>query len=100
MISINALLLTLLLGAAAAFFGVFSLAFLDHCPPESCSAGGAVNAVFTSLLVAAAIGAIGLTLTVIQLIRRKIAWPFAVGTLALCVLAILLGVVGHAAAVG
>ncbi len=99
-ISIAALLLTVVFGAAAAFFGLFSLAFLDHCPPATCSVDGAVTAVFTSLLCAAGIGLVGLIVTVVQLIRRKTAWPFAVGTLALCVLAVALGVVGYSAAVG
>ncbi|PRC44131.1 hypothetical protein C6A85_000000101790 [Mycobacterium sp. ITM-2017-0098] len=98
-ISIAGLLLTVLLGAAAAFFGLFSLAFLDHCPPATCSIDGAVNAVFTALLAAAAIGLIGSAVTVIQLVRRKTAWPFAVGTFTLCVVALALGAVGYSAAV-
>ncbi|OAN37569.1 hypothetical protein [Mycolicibacterium iranicum] len=99
-ISIVTLLLTVVFGAAAAFFGLFSLAFLDHCPPATCSVEGAVNAVFTSLLAAAGIGLVGVVVTVIQLIRRKLAWPFAVGTFTLCAAAVLLGVVGYSAAVG
>lgn len=98
-ISIAGLVLTVLLGAAAAFIGLFSLAFLDHCPPATCSIDGAVNAVFTSVLAAAAIGLIGLVVTVIQLVRRKTAWPFAVGTFGLCVVALALGVAGYSAAV-
>ncbi len=90
----------MLLGATAAFFGLFSLAFLDHCPPATCSVDGAVNAVFTSLLTVAATGLIGLVVTVIQLVRRKPAWPFAVGTFVLCGVAISLGAIGYSAAVG
>ncbi|MCV7151123.1 hypothetical protein H7I57_07470 [Mycobacterium pyrenivorans] len=99
-ISIAALTLTVLLGAAAAFFGLFSLAFLDHCPPETCSVDGAVNAVFTSLLIAGGIGVVGVGLTVVALVRRKRGWPFAIATLALCALAVFLGGVGYTAAVG
>lgn len=99
-ISIAAILMTVLLGAAAAVMGLFSLAFLDHCPPATCSVDGAVNAVFTALLVAGAIGLAGLVVTVIQLVRRQTAWPFAVGTFTLCVLALGAGVVGYSAAVG
>lgn len=99
-ISIVTLLLTVLLGAAAAFFGVFSLAFLDHCPPATCSVDGAVNAVFTALLAAAGIGVVGAVVTIVALVRRKTAWPFAVGTFTLCAVALLLGVVGYSAAVG
>jgi hypothetical protein len=99
-VSISGLVLTVGFGAVAAVMGLFSLAFLDYCPPESCSAEGAATAVFTALLAALAIGVIGLVVTVIQLLRRKPAWPFAVGTLVLCVVAVGLGAVGYAMAVG
>jgi hypothetical protein len=99
-ISIAALTITVLLGAVAAVFGLFSLAFLDHCPPESCSVDGAVSAVGTALLIAFVIGVVGLVVTVIQLFRRKRGWPFAVATLVLCTLAVFLGGVGYAMAVG
>jgi hypothetical protein len=99
-ISITALIITVLLGAVAAVFGLFSLAFLDHCPPESCSVDGAVTAVGTALLIAFAVGVVGLVVTVIQLFRRKRGWPFAVATLVLCMLAVFLGGVGYAMAVG
>ena len=98
-ISIAALVLTVLLGAAGAFFGFFSLAFLDHCPPETCSVDGAVNAVFTALLVAAGIGVVGLVLTVVALVRRATAWPFSVATFVLCALTLFLGALGYSAAV-
>lgn len=98
-ISIAALTLTVLFGAAAAVFGLFSLAFLDSCPPATCSAEGAVYAVLTSLLVAAGIAVIGLVLTIVALVRRKVAWPFGVGTLLLCVLTVFLGGAGYIAAV-
>lgn len=99
-ISITALIITVLFGAVAAVFGLFSLAFLDHCPPESCSVDGAVTAVGTALLIAFAVGVVGLVATVIQLFRRKRGWPFAVATLVLCTLAVFLGGVGYAMAVG
>jgi hypothetical protein len=99
-ISIGALILTVGFGVVAAAMGLFSLAFLDHCPPESCSAEGAVTAVGTALLAAFAIGVVGLVVTVVQLFRRKPGWPFAVATFVLCALAVGLGVVGYAMAVG
>jgi hypothetical protein len=99
-VSITALTLTVLLGAVAAVFGLFSLAFLDHCPPESCSVDGAVTAVGTALFIAFVIGVAGLVVTVVRLIRRKPGWPFAVATLVLCAVAVFLGGVGYAMAVG
>jgi hypothetical protein len=99
-VSVGALVFTVGLGVVAATMGVFSLAFLDSCPAPSCSAEGAATAVWTALLAAFAIGVVGLVLTVIQLYRRKPAWPIAVGTLVLCAVAVGLGGVGYAMAVG
>src|SRR3954469_25129193 len=99
-VSIGALVLTVAFGAVAAVMGLFSLAFLDSCPPETCSAEGASTAVGTALLAAFAIGIVGLVVTVIQLVRGKTAWPFAVGALVWCVIAVGLGGVGYAMAVG
>jgi hypothetical protein len=99
-VSIGALILTVAFGVVAVAMGLFSLAFLDYCPPESCSAEGAATAVGIALLAAFAIGVVGLMVTVIQLYRRKPGWPFAVATFALCALAAVLGGVGYAMAVG
>jgi hypothetical protein len=98
-ISIGALILTVAFGVVAAAMGLFSIAFLDSCPPETCSADGAVTAVGTALLAAFAIGVVGLVVTVVQLVRRKSGWPFAVATFVLCALAVVLGGVGYAMAV-
>jgi lysylphosphatidylglycerol synthetase-like protein (DUF2156 family) len=99
-ISIAALVLTILMGVAAAFLGVFSLAFLDYCPPETCSTDRAMSAVATALLIAAVIGVAGLAVTIAQLVRRKTAWPYAVGTQVLCTVVCFFGGVGYVAAVG
>ncbi len=98
-VSVVVLVLTVLLGAAAAFFGLFSLAFLDSCPPATCSADGAVLAVLTALGVAAVIGVAGLAVTSVQLFRRKRAWPIAVATFVLCAIAVFSGGVGYVMAV-
>ena len=99
-VSIGALIVTVAFGVAAATMGVLSLAFLDYCPPESCSAEGAATAVGTALLAAFAIGVVGLVVTVVQLYRRKPGWPFALATFVLCAIAVVLGGVGYAIAVG
>ena len=99
-ISIGALICTLAFSVVAAAMGLFSLAFLDYCPPESCSAEGAATAVGFALMAVFAIGVVGLVVTVIQFYRRKPGWPFAVATFVLCGLAVVLGGVGYAMAVG
>lgn len=99
-ISIIALVLTVLLGVGAAVMGLFLVAFIDYCPPETCSIDGAVTAVGTALMIAFAVGLAGTVVTIVQLVRRRLAWPFAVGTLALCGVVCVLGGVGYGAAVG
>jgi hypothetical protein len=99
-ISVALLVITALLAVVSAAMGLFMLAFLDYCPPESCSADGAVSAVGTALLVALAVGGLGAVVTVVQLVRRKPGWPFAAATLALCLLTLVMGGVGYFVAVG
>ncbi len=99
-VSVTALVFTVMLGGLALLVGVFSLAFLDHCPPETCSADGAVTAVGATLGAAGLVGVAGLVTTLVRLARRRTAWPFAVGTLVVCLLTCMAGVVGYAAAVG
>jgi len=99
-ISIVVLVFTALLGIGAVGMGVFSLAFLDYCPPATCSAEGAATAVMTALGVAALVGLAGMIVTIVQLVRRKTAWPFAVGTLGLCLVVLFFGGMGYSAAVG
>lgn len=89
--SVLLLVFTVLVAGAGSVMGLFSLAFLDHCPPDSCSVDGAVTAVMGTVGVVAVVGLTGLVLTVIRLSARKPAWPFALGTLALCIAAFVIG---------
>jgi hypothetical protein len=98
--SILMMVLTVGLGGVAAVIGVFSLAFLDHCPPASCSVDGAVAAVMGALALAALVGITGVVLTMVAIARRKRSWPFAVGTFALCLLVLSGGLVGYVVAAG
>ncbi|OZF50721.1 hypothetical protein CH293_14385 [Rhodococcus sp. 14-2470-1b] len=99
-VSVTALVFTVMLGGLALLVGVFSLAFLDHCPPETCSVDGAVTAVGVALGAAGLVGVVGVVTTLVRLARRRTAWPFAIGTLVMCMLTCMAGVVGYAAAVG
>ena len=98
--SVVALVITAGTIAVGASFGLFSLAFLDHCPSATCSERGAVNAVFTAVLMAAAIGVAGLIATVVQLVRRAPGWPFALGTFGLCLATFVIGAFAYTMAVG
>jgi hypothetical protein len=99
-VSILMMVLTVGLGGVAAVIGVFSLAFLDHCPPATCSVDGAVTAVMGALALAALVGITGVVLTMVALARRKRSWPFAAGTFALCLLVLFGGFLGYVVAVG
>jgi hypothetical protein len=99
-ISVAALTLTVLVGALGAVCGLFSLAFLDYCPPESCSADGAASAVLGSMLIAALVGVAGLTVTTVRLARRRPGWPFAIATLCTCAVVLCAGLVGYIVATG
>ena len=98
-VSIIVLVVTVLATGAGAVMGFFSLAFLDYCPPATCSADGAVTAVMATIAVAAGVVLTGLILTITRLGTRKTAWPFAVGALAVVVAVFLFGAMAYTAAV-
>lgn len=98
--SIILMVLTVVTVAVGGFLGLFFLAFLDSCPPATCSVDGAVTSVLTGVGVAALLGVAGIIFSIVQLVRRKQAWPFAVGTFALCVAVLFFGGVGFVTAVG
>ena len=54
----------------------------------------------TALGIAALVGLVGMIVTIVQLVRRKLAWPFAVGTFVLCVVVLFFGGMAYSAAVG
>ncbi|BBY64653.1 hypothetical protein [Mycolicibacterium helvum] len=99
-ISIILMVLTVLMGACGAFLGLFMLAFLDYCPPATCSVEGAVTSVLSAVAIAALVVVAGSIVTIVALARRKRAWPFAVGTLVLCLAALFFGGVAFSVAVG
>lgn len=99
-ISILVLVLTGLVLVGGSFMGLMMLAFLDHCPPATCSVNGAVGSVLTAVGIAAVACLVGLVVTVVRMARRLTAWPFAVGTLGLVVLALFGGGLAYFAAVG
>ncbi|MCV7227352.1 hypothetical protein H7J73_15060 [Mycolicibacterium komossense] len=99
-ISVTAIALTVIFAGLVALIGFFSLAFLDSCQPAYCSAGGAVTAVVITVLTLAAVGLAGVVITIVRLVQRKPAWPFAVGMFGLCMLTCVLGSTGYVMATG
>jgi hypothetical protein len=79
---------------------LFVLAFTDYCPAETCDAHQASQSITIALSAAAALIGMGVVLAIIRIIRRRLAWPFAVAVLVLSIAAEVLGFVGYVAAVG
>ncbi|MUL77242.1 hypothetical protein [Mycolicibacterium sp. CBMA 226] len=98
--SISALVLTYVGGGVAAFFAVFAMAFTDYCPPATCHIDAGINAMAAGFIAAIVVALAGTVVTVIRLVKRRPAWPFAVGTLGLCAVLCALAIGGYIAAVG
>ena len=54
----------------------------------------------SALAIAALVGLTGMVITIVRLTQRKPAWPFAVGTLGMCVAALFGGALAYRLAVG
>lgn len=87
----------LVISVLAAFFGaimlLFSVAFIDHCPPETCSLDAAwlsMNAGQAFMLLSLVVG---IALSIWRLVKRKIAWRIALTTLVAVILSAVLGFV-------
>jgi hypothetical protein len=85
---------------AAAGTELFILAFTDNCPAATCDANRASSSIMVALSAAAAVIVAGIVLAIIQIVRRRLAWPFAAAALALSIAAEVVGLVGYMAAVG
>jgi hypothetical protein len=99
-VSILAIVLIAVVGVAASAMGLLMLAFLDSCPPDGCSETGAVASVWTAIMVAFFVGLAGVVVTIVRLVTRKQAWPFAVGTFMACGAVGVVGLVAYLLAVG
>ncbi|BBG01097.1 hypothetical protein C8E95_6315 [Pseudonocardia autotrophica] len=95
-----ALALTGMLVALGVFGGIFLMAFLDYCPPKTCSSSRILVSVAGSLVVAAAAGIAGLAMTVLRIVERRVSWPFALITLAIVATAIGFGAADYTSAIG
>lgn len=98
--SIITLVLTYAGGGVAAFFGLFAMAFTDYCPPATCHPDAGISAMAAGFIVAALVAAAGTVVTIMRLVKRRPAWPFAVGTAVLCAVLCVLGLGGYLVAVG
>ena len=98
-ISIIAMVLTVLGGAGAAFMGLMLMAFTDYCPPATCNIERGVALMFTGFLVAGGIAVAGIVFTIARLVGRQRAWPFAVGGLILTGAACVFALLGYTSAV-
>ena len=98
--SIVLLVVAWALFACYAVIGLFLLAFIDGCPPESCSTDDAFDALaIAGLGIVAALVVLSIW-AVVRMVRRRRSWWVGVfGILAVAVGAAI-GIVGYGAAVG
>lgn len=98
--SITLLVVAWALFACYAVIGLFLLAFIDHCPTESCSTDDAFDALaLGGVGILAVLAALSVWAVVRMVRRRRSWWVGLVGILAVAAGAAL-GVVGYGAAVG
>lgn len=99
-VSILAIVVTAVGGAGFGAMAFMMVAFTDQCPPETCHIDVAVTSILAASGVALVTGVVGSVWTIVRLVRRRPAWPFAVGTMVVCGALCFAGFVGYLAAVG
>ena len=99
-LSVFLLVLAATVGIVGGILAFFSIAFIDNCPPETCSADGAVSAQFTAALVVILAFVVGLIATIVALASRRRGWWVALLTVVIILIIWVLGFVGYFAAVG
>jgi uncharacterized membrane protein len=99
-LSVFLLLLAAVVGVVGTILAFVSIAFIDNCPPETCSVDGAVGAQFTAALVVILAFVAGLIATIVALATRRRGWWLGLVTVFLVLLSWVLGFVGYFAAVG
>ncbi|HVX09363.1 hypothetical protein [Humibacter sp.] len=84
----------------ASFIAVFGLAFLDYCPPQSCSAEAAVACLFAAGTASVVVALAGFVWGLVRMFHRQPSWWMTVGAFVLCVGCWAGGFVSAARAVG
>lgn len=99
-VSVVLLVLAWVLLLCGAVVGLLSLAFLDHCPPESCSTDDAVDAVFLGGGLALALVIALSVLGVVRMFMKRSTWWVALLAILAVAAGAALGVLRYADAVG
>ena len=99
-LSIVFIVATLVFLVVGSLVDFIALVFTDNCPPATCNVDHAVSSVVAAILVAAVIALLGIVFTIIWLVRRIQAWPFALVSAVLVVIALVLGALLYSASVG
>ena len=99
-LSVFLLVLAGVVGLVGSVLAIFALAFVDVCPPDTCSVDGAIAAQFTAGLVVTLAFVVGLIATIVALTRRRRGWWIALITVLAVLVIWVLGFVGYFAAVG
>lgn len=84
----------------SAFIAIFSLAFIDYCPPQSCSSEAAFSCLFAAGVASVVVAIGGFVGGLIRILRRAPSWWVSVGAFVLCLICWAGGFISAARAVG
>jgi hypothetical protein len=84
----------------SAFISIVSLAFVDYCPPQSCSSEAAFSCLFAAGVASLVVAIAGLIGGLVRMFQGRTSWWMTVGAFVLCVACWLVGFVTAARAVG
>ncbi|MGN6125964.1 MAG: hypothetical protein ACTHON_05325 [Humibacter sp.] len=84
----------------ATFVALFGLAFIDYCPPASCSANGALLSLMVAGVASVVVALAGLAGGLVLIVQHRISWWVTVGAFVLCLACWVAGFVGAAKAIG
>ncbi|WP_370248361.1 hypothetical protein [Nocardioides sp.] len=88
-----------LLAVLGSLVALVSVAFLDSCPPPSCSVDAAASTVVTAIVVAGVVLLAGLVTTIVAIVRRRTPWAWALGTVVAEMLTFAVAALAYGAAV-
>ncbi|GAB3611163.1 MULTISPECIES: hypothetical protein [Humibacter] len=84
----------------ASFAAIFGLAFLDYCPPQSCSSEAAVACLFAAGAASVVVALAGFVGGLVRMLRRASSWWITLGAFVLCVACWMVGFISAWRAIG
>lgn len=83
-LSIVVWLITAAFIGISSFIAIFSLAFIDYCPPQSCSSEAAFSCLFAAGAASVVVAIAGFISGLVRMLRGATSWWLTVGAFVLC----------------